>query len=205
MEQSYSPITKVTQQPLFDPTYLNIEYVFNKILEFIQPFISFITNPNMWLNLGILSSLISIFLIAIIIFCLVRMGEIQRHEKEEIAHEIHEAHERNQKALQKTNPRWHYILNLIESPNESDWRVGIIEADSMLEEVLKEKGYSGDTLGELLESAKSGGLMTIQNAWDAHLVRNQIAHTGTDFYLSQIEARRVSKMFQNVFEELRVI
>jgi len=203
MEQA--PIQSLTQQPLFDPTYLSIEYIFNRLIEYVQPFIDFITNPGLWISLGITSSLISIFFISIIIFCLVRMREIQNHEKEEIAHEIHEAHEKSQKALEKANPRWHYVQNLIESPNESDWRVGIIEADSMLEEVLKEKGYYGDTLGTLLESAKSGGLTTIQNAWDAHLVRNQIAHTGADFYLSQVEARRVTKMFQNVFEELRVI
>ena len=204
MEQT--ALTPLTQKPLFEPTYLSIEYVFNKIISTIQPVISFLTNPNTWIVLGFISSLISIFLIAIIIFCLVRMREIQDHEHEEIAHEIHTAAVRRQAANQNINPRWHYILTLIESPNESDWRVGIIEADSMLEETLKDKGYSGNTLGEILESMqKGGGLHSIQNAWDAHLVRNKIAHSGSEFSLSQIEARRVAKMFQNVFEELRAI
>lgn len=204
MEQS--ALTPLTQKPLFDPTYLSIEYVFNKIISVIQPVINFLTNPNTWIVLGFISSLISVFLIAIIIFCLVRMREIQDHEHEEIAHEIHTAAARRQAATQNINPRWHYILTLIESPNESDWRVGIIEADSMLEETLKDKGYAGDTLGQILENMqKGGGLSSIQYAWDAHLIRNKIAHSGSEFSLSQIEARRASKMFQNVFEELRVI
>jgi hypothetical protein len=80
-----------------------------------------------------------------------------------------------------------------------------MEADSMMEETLKEKGITGATVSELLESAKESGYHSIQDAWDAHLVRNQIAHQGSDFPLSQFEGRRVIKMYQNFFEELRVI
>ncbi len=96
-------------------------------------------------------------------------------------------------------------MTLVESPNDSDWRVAIIEADSMMEEILKEKGMSGNTVSELLEGAKESGYRSIQDAWDAHLVRNKIAHEGLDFLISQFEARRTIKMFQNFFEELRVI
>jgi len=195
----------LVQKPLFDPTYLNIEYVFNKILGIINPIINFFTNGNTWHNLGILSMFLSIVCIAIIIFSLVRMREIQIHEKHELDHEITEALARDSESARSQNPRWHYILTLVESPNESDWRVAIIEADSMLEELLRDRGFQGDTVSELLEEAKSGGFATIQSAWDAHLVRNQIAHQASGFSITQIEARRVIKMFQNTFEELRAI
>jgi hypothetical protein len=56
-----------------------------------------------------------------------------------------------------------------------------------------------------LEGAKESGFARIQDAWDAHLIRNQIAHVGSDFPLSQIEGRRVIKMFQNFFEDLGII
>ena len=203
MEQGI--VQPIIDKPLFDPTYLNIEYVFSNILNVIKPFIAFLTNPHTWTVVGIVSSSLSIFFIAVIIFSLVRMREIQLHEKHEIAHEIHEALERDKAAEKNENPRWHYILTLIESPNESDWRVAIIEADSMLEEILRDKGLIGETLSELLDSARSNGYQNIQSAWDAHLVRNQVAHTGSDFSLSQIEGRRVIKMFQSFFEELGVI
>ena len=75
----------------------------------------------------------------------------------------------------------------------------------MMEEILREKGISGTTVSELLEGAKESGYRSIQDAWDAHLVRNQIAHEGLDFPISQLEGRRVIKMYQNFFEELRVI
>lgn len=203
MEQS--GIQSIIDKPLFDPTYLNIEYFFSKIVEYARPVFDFITNPHTWSTIGIISALLTVICLFIIIFSLVRMYEIQIYDKKEIEHEIHKAMLKQKEIERNANPRWHYILTLVESPNDSDWRVAIIEADSMMEEILKEKGVSGVTVSELLEGAKSNGYLNIQDAWDAHLVRNKIAHEGSDFPLSQIEARRVIKMFQNFFEELKVI
>lgn len=187
-------------EPLF-----NTDSAFNKITTEVNPFYVFFTSPQTWTILGIISSSISILCIAIIIFSLVRMKEIQIDEKREIDHEIQEALRQDKEKQRDSNPRWHYILTLIESSNESDWRVAIIEADTMLEEVLRDKGFEGSTLSELLDGMRSSGYSSIQNAWDAHLVRNQIAHIGSEFPLSQVEGRRIIKMYQNVFEELGVV
>ncbi len=198
-------VQPLIDKPLFEPTYLNIEFIFAKILSWIKPIIVFFTNPNTWIVLAFISSSLSIIFIAIIIFSLVRMREIQLHEKRELNHEINEALMRDQEAKRTENPRWHYILTLIESSNESDWRVGIIEADTMLDEVLRNKGFTGDTTSDLLEAARLGGYANIQGAWDAHLVRNQIAHAGSEFPLTQAQGRRVIKMYQSFFEDLGAI
>lgn len=203
MEQT--AIQSALDKPLFTPTYLNIEYVFSKIVEFARPIVDFFADPNTWSTIGTISMILSIIFLAIIIFSIVRMVEIQIYDKKEIEHEIHEALLREKEREHNANPRWHYIQTLIESPNESDWRVAIMEADSLMEEKLKEKGLSGETVGELLENARGSGYRSIQDAWDAHLIRNQIAHSGSDFPLSQIEGRRVIKMFQNFFEEMGVM
>lgn len=198
-------IQSALDKPLFTPNYLNVEYVFNKIVEYAGPVYKFITDPHTWSVVGTVSMILSIACIAIIIFSFIRLIEIQLYDKEEIDHEIHQALLRRKEREKNANPRWHYILTLVESSNESDWRVAILEADSMLEEVLKDRGFSGTTASELLEGAKESGYLTIQDAWDAHLVRNQIAHEGSDFALSQVEARRVIRMYQNFFEELNII
>jgi hypothetical protein len=75
----------------------------------------------------------------------------------------------------------------------------------LLEESFKERGLVGDTMAELLEEAKLNGYPSIQNAWDAHLIRNKIAHEGLDYPLTQVEGRRIIKLYQNVFEGLGVI
>jgi hypothetical protein len=198
-------VEQAINKPLFDPTYLNLDYVFSKILEYVNPIINFIFNPHTWTVVGFVSASLSVIFISIIIFSLVRIGEIQIEDKEKVNHEINEALSSDKEKARNDNQRWNYILTLIESPNESDWRMSIIEADSLLEESLREKELTGNTVSELLESAKANGYTSIQNAWDAHLIRNKIAHEGSDYPISQIEGRRVIKMFQNFFEELKII
>lgn len=195
----------LVDKPLFDPTYINMEYIFDKIAGSIQPTIDFLTNIKTWETIGLISMFISILALVIIIFSLVRMYEIQVFDKEEIEHEINHALAKDKERDRILNPRWKYVLTLIESPNESDWRISIIEADTLLEETLKERGLVGSTMSELLEEAKSNGYHGIQSAWDAHLVRNRIAHEGQNFPITQIEGRRVIKLYQNIFEDLEVI
>ena len=203
--ETTNTVQSLVDKPLFDPTFLNLEYVFAKVYAAIGPIWHFLTNPKLWSTLGIISTVLSLIFIGIIVFSLVRMREIQLVDKEDIRNEIEKARLRNKEKERNENPKWHYILTLIESPNESDWRVAIMEADGMLEDVLRNKGFSGATLSELLEGAKESGYRNMQDVWDAHIVRNKIAHEGADFPLSQVEGRRVIRMYQNFFEELEVI
>lgn len=198
-------VQSVVSEPLFQPTYFNIEYLFLAILKGVQPIIDFVFSPTTWQAIGFFSALASIGCIAIIVYSIIRMREIRFHEKEVINTEIAQAILRDDKMHQAGNPRWHYILSLLEGINESDWRVAIIEGDSMLDEELEKKGWAGNGLGEKLENGTSAGLRSISDAWTAHKVRNQIAHAGSDFSLTQNEARRTIKLFQNVFEELGVL
>lgn len=203
MEQTVAQ--QALDKPLFTPNYLNIEYIFIKIVEYTSSIVDYLSNPHTWQTLGILSAVLTILILAVIIFSIVRLVEIQIYDKEEIEHEIHQASLRRKEREKNTNPKWHYILTLSESPNDSDWRVSIIEADLLMEEILRERGISGSTVGELLEGAKESGYVSIEDAWDAHLIRNQIAHEGSDFPLTQLETRRTIRLYQNFFEELNII
>lgn len=103
------------------------------------------------------------------------------------------------------NARWEKVLEYLNSQNESDWRQAIIEADIMLEELLVTLGYHGESLGEMLKLITKEDFLTIDDAWEAHKIRNTIAHTGGDFKLNEREARRVIGLFENVFKEFDVI
>jgi hypothetical protein len=190
---------------LFDPKYINIEYFFSRLFAVLGPIGRGLVSAHTWFVVGIVSSIMSIFCLAIIIFSAVRMREIQNFEKFEIDHEIGLALARDNEIEALINPRWKYVLSLIESPSESDWRMAIIEADSMMDELLIEKGFSGDTLGERLKNARGDAFMTIDNAWAAHEVRNRIAHSGSDYSLSQLESRRVMRLYETVFEEFGLL
>jgi hypothetical protein len=103
------------------------------------------------------------------------------------------------------NPQWEKILKNIESVNESDWRLAILEADIMLDTLLNNMGLPGDTMGDKLKAVEKSDFMTVDDAWEAHKIRNQIVHEGVNFMLSLHEAKRVIALYKNVFEEFRII
>jgi hypothetical protein len=102
------------------------------------------------------------------------------------------------------NPQWERVLSHIESTIESDWRLAILEADMILDTLLDNMNLPGETMADKLKAVEQSDFNTIDNAWEAHKIRNQIAHEG-DFMLSQVEAKRVIGLFQTVFEEFRII
>ncbi len=103
------------------------------------------------------------------------------------------------------DPRWQRVIQHLSSENPGDWRLAIIEADIMLDDLTKRQGFEGATLGDRLKNAPRGDFKTLDKAWDAHKVRNTIAHEGSDFILTEREAKRVVALFQEVFEEFGII
>lgn len=117
-----------------------------------------------------------------------------------------DANDENQEIIE--NPmigRWKQIVAHSESQVPSDWRLCIIEADIILEELLDTLKLPGDTIGEKLKAVEKSDFLTIESAWEAHKVRNQIAHEGSNFLLNQREARRVISLYEAVFKEFHII
>ena len=107
--------------------------------------------------------------------------------------------------VEEINPKWRKVLEHIASENPSDWKLAILEADIMLEEMLDRMGYPGQTIGEKLKMVERSDFDTLDMAWEAHKIRNSIAHEGSDFVISKDEAERVITMFERVFREFRYI
>lgn len=103
------------------------------------------------------------------------------------------------------NARWMEVLAHVDSGSPNDWKLAIIEADIMLGQVLSDKGYAGNTIGDQLKSASVQNFKTLQDAWEAHKVRNQIAHEGADFVLTNKVARETIHRYQRVFQEMGAI
>ncbi len=103
------------------------------------------------------------------------------------------------------NTRWESIQKKIKENNPESWRIAIIEADILLDETLADAGYPGQSLGEKLKGANPQSFTTVQDAWDAHKVRNDIAHVGSDFVLTQKRAQDAILRFERVFREFDVI
>jgi hypothetical protein len=103
------------------------------------------------------------------------------------------------------NARWDEVVTLASSDNESDWRRAIMEADIMLGEVLDRAGYRGSSIGDKLKDANPLQMTTLDLAWKAHKVRNDIAHGGEGFHLSQWDTKAAIDFYRRVFEEFNFI
>jgi hypothetical protein len=56
-----------------------------------------------------------------------------------------------------------------------------------------------------MKSIEKSDFNSIDMAWEAHKIRNSIAHEGSDFLLNQREAKRVIGLYEIVFREFRYI
>ncbi len=109
------------------------------------------------------------------------------------------------KSTAKKNLRWEKIMQLFNSHNQNDWRVAIIDADTMLDELLISYNFPGENLGERLKNANQRLMPTTQNAWEAHKIRNRIAHEGINYILSEHDAQLARRNFEIVFRDAGII
>lgn len=209
-----------TQIP--NPVFLNLEYIFFLIYRAVARVFNFLFGGNIgdadafsrfFSGLKIVATLLVIILITIILYCLVRLYEIEQEGKpkkeskatSKTVNALNDSGTLVQNVEVKENPVWTSVRSKLLSDNQSDWRLAIIEADIYLDRVLDQKGFYGDTLGDKLKQIDPEKLPSVQIAWEAHKVRNRIAHDGSDFTLTMPEARRVLSYYEIVFRDLEVI
>jgi len=103
------------------------------------------------------------------------------------------------------NPKWKIVEEHIDSEDASKWKLAILEADIILSELLDTLNLPGESVGEKLKNVETSDFDHIEEAWEAHKIRNAIAHQGSDFLLTQREAKRVVGLYKTVFSEFEII
>lgn len=158
---------------------------------------------TIWLVISIISFIVSALFLYVIIYARLRVEELEEIED----HHIHAAEHfyAHQDASHSKNQRWEDALRHADSDNPNDWRLAIIEADIMLEELLNTLGLPGMTIGDKLKSVSPNFMRTLDDAWKAHRTRNDIAHRGTDFVFTKRAAREAMEQYRRVFQEFEII
>jgi hypothetical protein len=192
-----------------DAPFLNIEYFFQKIYDFLVGFdaerIRQIIEEFMpYVNL--ISTVISAALLVGIISIVLKVKRLEQAEAAKLAVHVVPAYESAAPIPDvKLAGKWEKILTHVDSPNQNDWLLAIIEADIILGEILDKMGYRGESIGEKLKRVEKSDFRTLDSAWEAHKVRNAIAHQGSDFIITQREAKRIISLYKEVFEEFYYI
>lgn len=186
----------------------NVEYFFRLLYECIYGACYGSTDASglkawlahLWVWITGIGYALSVIGLGVIVYCMMRLFELRARE------------EKYYKTLLiapgkegSTHPRWEHILALAEGASASGWREAVIEADIMLDDALTQQGYEGESISEKLKALNPEGFSALQDAWEAHKVRNQIAHEGSAFALSLEMVRRTIARYENVLRELKAI
>jgi hypothetical protein len=99
---------------------------------------------------------------------------------------------------------WLEIQEKMASSSPADWSIAVIQADAIMDQLLKASGYIGDTMGDRLKQVNTAELNAIDDIWRAHKLRNRLAH-GTGGALTRREAEEAIRGYERAFRELNYI
>lgn len=187
--------------------FLNLEYFYRKIYELIAAgdifglLVHLLVSLSLFLDrLRPYATVFSLLTLTGVVYCVVRIRQIQRAEREEF-----EAFVVKGAGEFPVERKWQRVVEHINSANPSDWRLAILEADILLTEMLEERGYRGETVGESLRQISAREHPVVEKAWEAHKVRNEIVHAGVEYTLTERAARRVISLYEEVFRAFRYL
>lgn len=88
--------------------------------------------------------------------------------------------------------------------DDNDLKIAIIQADNLLEESLRFAGVKGNNLGDRLKNLKQTDIPNLEQVWQAHKLRNQIAHEA-NFTLKRDLAERTLGIYEQALHNLGVL
>lgn len=159
---------------------------------------------RIWDVYSVIAIILSILFFVGFIYAKIRYEQLIHIENEHLR-EAEEAWAHTYGGQTSKNSKWDSIQKHITSDSPTDWRLAIIDADILLDEALTNAGYVGATIGDKLKTVNVTSFQSVQDAWDAHKVRNDIAHAGTDFVLTKRLAQETIVKYERVFREFGVI
>lgn len=99
---------------------------------------------------------------------------------------------------------WEQIRKRIISPAQQDWKLAVLEADKILNEILKMAGYLGRDLGKKLDILTKENLSNLDEIKKAHLLSDKIMRD-PGMELKKEDAVIALKSFKKAFIELNLL
>ncbi len=175
--------------------------VFSELKLFLQGKVASSGIESFFVSLRPLLGTLAVVFLAGIFFLTLKGNEV--HHKEHAQYEPIHVEEITAKGKMV---QWQVVLNHVNSESVAEWKLAILEADNMLDEILEDQGYLGETVADKLKAMDPARIASYNDVWDAHKLRNQIAHGGAlDMDISKKIARDTIAKFGNAFRDLGYI
>ena len=163
---------------------------------------NFIVSPTFsgwFLFLKILFIIASLVLFGFIVFVLIKTSWLKRL----IIWDWKEFFSYKPYGVRKVLKTWTKVTKHLESGLESEYKLAVTEADSILNDILKRMNFGGEVLTDRLDKLTSATLPSLEQVREAHKIRNSIIHN-PDYKLSFEEAKRVLGIYEQSFRDLEL-
>ena len=100
--------------------------------------------------------------------------------------------------------RWRSILEKFQGASPESIRLAVIDADSLVDDALKQMGIPGDHMADRLSQFSPEEISSLNSVWRAHRYRNEIVHT-PGFAVSPEDAQEALGQYEAFLKELNVL
>ncbi|OGY64787.1 MAG: hypothetical protein A3I24_04550 [Candidatus Harrisonbacteria bacterium RIFCSPLOWO2_02_FULL_41_13b] len=99
---------------------------------------------------------------------------------------------------------WKRILKRLKSNDMVRWKMAILDADAIFDDILKMGGYRGNDVHERFQQLPPTAISNVEQIQIAHKIRDRVRQE-SNFVISKVEAEEVIKSYGQAFKELGLI
>lgn len=176
----------------------------NNILSKLNPILAYLIQPNFpsWVNiLKVVSVAIILFFIWLIYRGIFQSSFFNRIYVLKYQDLVHSGGEKKKTPGKR---RWNTIKQRLETGREPEFKLAILEADSLLEETLTKMGYKEETIEGNIKKVGSNVLSNIDTLITIRQIRSNIV-SDPDYKINLDEAKKTISVYEKVFSELNLI
>ncbi len=182
----------------------NIENVFMLDLAVLfEKGVSFIVYPPPHIGFLIIKIIFittSLLFLSFIVFALLKSSWLKFH----FLIDLYEFFNYRPYGMPKLTKKWLKIKARSVRGTEDEYKLAIIEADSLLDEILKKIGYEEEELSGKLNKIPAGVLPNIEEILQAHKIRNDIIYD-PNYKLSLEETEKILAIFEKALTDLHAL
>jgi hypothetical protein len=171
--------------------------LFDKFVANIFEYFTHLDFPVLLSYLKQILGFVTIVFGILFVIVIYKLRMLIKQKATEVAMEINPPTE----AVTAYDNRWTEIKKHVMSFNEAEWKMAVIEGDKFVDDALKTGGYPGESMGERLMLIEPGQLLSLQNLWDAHKLRNLLVHDAA-YQLNHRQAVMAIEAFEQALREL---
>ncbi len=182
---------------------MNFYEIIGNIDVAVNDFLQFLLNPgssSWFLTIKFIFLSLNLFFILFIVYALINTKWIKRL----VIWDMIEYLTFRSHAVSRIDKDWAKIEARFSRGAESDAKLALIEADTVLNDVLQAQGYSGDTLTDKLQKLSIDIMENLPEVKKAHETTSNIIHDPT-YHLSMNEAKSMIDVYEKALIDLQAL